>query len=68
MMSKYKYEYKATYFNLKRKIYCTLNFAVEANTKWGGWTKALYAAMEKEDGDNMLVGIVNINADYTIYL
>lgn len=52
------YEYKVTYLNLKSKQYSTINLTLEANTKWGGWTKALYAAMEKAEGDYVLVGLV----------
>lgn len=53
-----KCKYKATYFNLKIKKHDTREIIVEANTKWGAWTKALYAAMEKEEGDYVLVGLV----------
>lgn len=53
-----KYEYNATYLNMNSKKYSTIRLIVDANTKWGAWTKALYAAMEKEEGDHILVGIV----------
>lgn len=52
-----KYEYRATYLNLKTKEYGTTKLIVEANTKWGAWTKAVYAAMEKETDDVILVEI-----------
>lgn len=56
-----KYEYRTTYLNLKNKEYGTNIIIVDANTKWGAWTKALYAAMEKEEGDYILVGVVCCN-------
>lgn len=57
-----KCKYKATYFNVKIKKHETREIIVEANTKWGAWTKALYSAMEKEEGDNVLLKIIFIFA------
>lgn len=56
-----KYEYNATYLNMESKKYSTIRIVIDANTKWGAWTKALYDAMEKEDDDHyehILVGLV----------
>lgn len=54
---KNKYEFEATYFDLKTEEQDTFTLTVEANTKWGAWTKAVYAAMEKETDDMILVEI-----------
>lgn len=48
-----KYEFKAIYSGAGN----TFTITVEANTKWGAWAKALYAAMEKEDEGYILVGL-----------
>lgn len=57
-----KYEFEATYFDLKTEEQDSFTLTVEANTKWGAWTKALYSAMEKEEGDNVLLKIIFIFA------
>ena len=50
-----KYEFEATYFNLKTEEQDSFTLTVEANTKWGAWSKGLYAAMEKENDYYILV-------------
>ena len=52
-----KYEFEATYFDLKTEEQDAFTLTVEANTKWGAWTKALYSAMEKEKDGYILVEI-----------
>ena len=56
-MSKEYYEFEATYFNLTTMEQKAEPLTVEANTKWGAWTKAVYAAMEKETDNMILVEI-----------
>ena len=46
---KNKYEFEVTYLNLTTECGERSTLTVEANTKWGAWTKAVYAAMEKRD-------------------
>ena len=48
-----EYEFKAVYSGVENAFTIT----VEANTKWGAWSKALYAAMEKETDNMILVEI-----------
>lgn len=52
-----QYEFMSIYFNLKSEKSTSHSFTVEANTKWGSWTKAIYTAMEKETDENILVEI-----------
>ena len=54
---KNKYEFEATYLSLITEDQKEMTLTVEANTKWGAWTKAVYAAMEKETDDMILVEI-----------
>lgn len=54
---KNKYEFDVTYFNLTTEDQKVITLTVEANTKWGAWQKAVYAAMEKETDDMILVEI-----------
>ena len=53
-----QYEFRASYLEVRTGMYKTIKILVEANTKWGGWTKGLYSAMEKEEGDYILVKLV----------
>lgn len=54
---KNKYEFEVTYLNLTTECGERSTLTVEANTKWGAWTKAVYAAMEKETDNMILVEI-----------
>ena len=56
-MSKECYEFGATYFSLTTEEQKEVTLTVGANTKWGAWTKAVYAAMEKETDNMILVEI-----------
>ena len=56
-MSKEYYEFEVTYFNLTTMDQKAESLTGEANTKWGAWTKAVYAAMDKETDSMILVEI-----------
>lgn len=53
-----EYKFRASYLEVRTGRYKTIDILVEANTKWGAWTKGLYSAMEKEEGDYILVKLV----------
>ena len=51
------YEFELKYFNEETEKDESSSLTVEANTKWGAWSKALYQAMEKESESIILVEI-----------
>ena len=52
-----EYGFLVIYFDLKTEKQTSKRVTMQANTKWGAWTKTLYAAMEKETENYILVEI-----------